>query len=203
MIPKSTSEKIDALGKEHGEVFAATVYLAVRAGFVWDMLSTAKTPAEFAQTKDTAADWMSQALSLICTSNGIDWHRVSDETEKLINDVDLGAVVVKVEQEEQRTSGIELTPGMRVVVRTDGTVTELDGKQSFEQVYRHIGHGCECIDVVNLRQHGLVMLVDDNAAYRQPEVNQAATALYYSTIIGETDWQIRGNVVIVPDGDFA
>ena len=97
---------------------------------------------------------------------------------------------------------LELTPGMRTVVGTDGTVTPLDGKQTLEQVYQHIGHGCDTIDVVNLRQHGLVMLVDDNGMYTQPEVNDIATALYHAICVPGTIWPIRGNVVIVPDADF-
>lgn len=98
---------------------------------------------------------------------------------------------------------LELTKGMRVVVRTDGTVEQLDGKQTLPQVYKHIGGGCDCIDVVNLRKHGLVMIVDDEGMYAQPEINETATALYHSVCVPGTTWPIRGNVVIVPDNDFA
>lgn len=102
-----------------------------------------------------------------------------------------------------KPEALELAPGMRVVLMTDGTVKPLEGKVSFDDVYRHIGKGCDCIDVVNLRQHGLVMLVDDMGMYQQPDINPKATALYHSICVPGTTWPIRGNVVIVPDGDFA
>lgn len=98
---------------------------------------------------------------------------------------------------------IALTKGMRALVRTDGSVEQLDGKQTLPQVYAHIGGGCDCIDVVNLRQHGLVMLVDDEGMYTQPDINDEATALYHAICVPGTVWPIRGNVVIVPDADFA
>jgi len=100
---------------------------------------------------------------------------------------------------------LELKPGLRCVVRTDGTVEHLDGKQSFSQVYAHIGNGCDCCDVVNLRQHGLVMLVDDTAAIKDPKppVNETATALYHATCVPGTTWPIYGDVVIFPDADYA
>jgi len=97
----------------------------------------------------------------------------------------------------------DLTQGMRVVVRTDGTVEQLGGKQTLAQLYDHIGNGCDCIDVVNLRRHGLVMIVDDMGAYQQPDVNYIASDLYHEICVPGTTWPIRGNVVIVPDTDFA
>jgi len=97
---------------------------------------------------------------------------------------------------------LELTKGMRVVVRTDGTVEQLGGKQTLEQVYRNID--CTTVDAVNLRQHGLVMLVDDEGAVKVPPqiVNPTATELYHALCVPGTTWPIRGDVVICPDADF-
>lgn len=49
------------------------------------------------------------------------------------------------------------------------------------------------------------MCVDDNGAITSPPrpVNPKATELYHKNCVPGTVWLIRGDVVIVPDVDFA
>lgn len=109
---------------------------------------------------------------------------------------------------------------MRKLIRTDGTEQELPGPLPMDELKRLIG--AESIDSVNLRHLGWplqVMLVDDHGhvtvpvetaaslelvsvGHRKP-VNAKATALYLANCIPGTTHKIVGDVVIVPDEDFA
>jgi hypothetical protein len=89
----------------------------------------------------------------------------------------------------------------RKLIRHDGT--EIDtGRLTIGDVEKLIG--AELLDTVNLRDaHGHVMLVDDLGHRKGLPINMKATALYLTVCRPETKHQIRGDVVIVPDGDFA
>jgi len=112
---------------------------------------------------------------------------------------------------------------MRMVIRCDGTIEQLDAPVSIKDICRIIG--ADTLDTVNLRHLGhplQVMCVDDlgyetraedipgadNATFMRPvralkPVNVKATALYHASCIPGTTHQIVGDVVVVPDGDFA
>jgi hypothetical protein len=110
---------------------------------------------------------------------------------------------------------------MRKLIRTDGTEEELHGPVSMADIEQMIG--AAGIDTVNLRHMGHplhVMVVDDNGyetvhvdhgdghhelkpvRARKP-VNEKATNLYWANCKPGTTHQIVGDVVIVPDDDFA
>jgi hypothetical protein len=55
---------------------------------------------------------------------------------------------------------------------------------------------------VNLRD-GRVMFVDDNGISKNLRVNAKATGLYHSVCRRGTTHQIRGDVVVAFDNDFA
>jgi hypothetical protein len=66
--------------------------------------------------------------------------------------------------------------------------------------------GRDTIDTVTLRHMGSpmhVMLVDDIGAAKKLPVNVEATRLYHLNCRPGTTHEIRGDVVIVPDEDFA
>lgn len=109
---------------------------------------------------------------------------------------------------------------MRQVIRCDGTVEELPAPVSNADICRLIG--AATLDTVNLRHMGRplhVMCVDDNGyetkaverdgvTYMVPQrarkpVNAKATALYHANCLPGTTHQIVGDVVVVPDEDFA
>lgn len=88
----------------------------------------------------------------------------------------------------------------RRLIRTDGSVVELDGPQTIEQIHTLIG--AATLDSVML--DGMhVMCLDDLGHPKALPVNEAATALYLMRCGPGIAWQIRGDVVIVPDNDFA
>lgn len=109
---------------------------------------------------------------------------------------------------------------MRKIIRTDGSEQDLPNPLPLAELKRLIG--AESIDTVNLRHLGWplqVMLVDDrghvtvpvesatslnlvSVGHRKP-VNAKATALYLANCIPGTTHKIVGDVVIVPDEDFA
>jgi hypothetical protein len=91
----------------------------------------------------------------------------------------------------------------RRLLRTDGTVIELDGPKDMAEIEALIGGDCEATDVVMLRDRLHVMILDDTGASRNLPVNPAATALYHEICVAGTTWPIRGDVVILPDTDFA
>jgi hypothetical protein len=110
---------------------------------------------------------------------------------------------------------------MRKLIRTDGTEEELHGPVSMADVEQMIG--AATVDCVSLRHLGKplhVMIVDDHG-YETEHVdhgnghselrpvralkpfNDKATELYWANCRPGTQHRIVGDVVIVPDDDFA
>lgn len=109
---------------------------------------------------------------------------------------------------------------MRMLIKTDGTRHELTGPTSMRDITQMIG--ADGLDTVTLRSPGYaghVMLVDDHGyetradingrvvtlvpvIARKP-VNAEATQLYLAQCKPGTMHQIVGDVVVVPDLDFA
>ena len=114
--------------------------------------------------------------------------------------VDLGAGL-NVGVEAPKVPAPDLRAGMRCVIKHDGTEVQLPKPLAMDTIETLIGaHG---IGTVNLRRHGLVMIVDDMGAHRETPLNAKATALYHAICRPGTTWPIRGDVAIVPDEDFA
>lgn len=91
----------------------------------------------------------------------------------------------------------------RKLIRTDGTEVELTGPHALDDICQMIG--ADTLDIVALRHLGHplhVMLVDDLGIRKELPINSKATDLYWANCIPGTTHQIRGNVVIVPDGDY-
>ena len=61
--------------------------------------------------------------------------------------------------------------------------------------------GAEALDTARLADRLHVMLVDDEGISKNLPVNPAATRLYQEA--RGIPYQIRGDVVIVPDSDYA
>jgi hypothetical protein len=111
-------------------------------------------------------------------------------------------------------------PRVRLLIRTDGSSEVLPANTSMDEVRRLIG--ADAIDTVALHHLGQplhVMLVDDNGwetetveignqihlkpvRARKP-VNKSATSLYWLNCQPGTTHQIVGDVVVLPDEDFA
>lgn len=89
---------------------------------------------------------------------------------------------------------------MRKIILTDGTETDI-GPQKIDSINRLIGS--DTLDTVLLRDRIHVMLVDDNGIAKGLPINQKATDLYWERCGGPTNNHIHGDVVIVPDEDFA
>lgn len=86
------------------------------------------------------------------------------------------------------------------VIRTSGAEEVIAGRPRIANIEAMIG--AACLDTVNLRD-GRVMLVDDNGIAKDLPINPAATVLYHGVCRPGTTHQIRGDVVIVHDEDFA
>jgi hypothetical protein len=93
---------------------------------------------------------------------------------------------------------------MRVLLKADGTQRELIGPHAIEDLRSMIS--ADTLDTVTLRHLGYpmhVMLVDDLGHDKRLPVNLEATRLYLANCKPGTPHQIRGDVVVVPDDDFA
>lgn len=90
---------------------------------------------------------------------------------------------------------------MRKLIKTDGSVQLLGFRQTTMQLRAMIG--ADCLDTVILKDRVHVMLVDDAGHAKGLPVNPKATEIYYEKCGGPNPHQIRGDVVIVPDEDFA
>jgi hypothetical protein len=90
---------------------------------------------------------------------------------------------------------------MRKIIRTDGTETDLAARQSIDQIKKLIS--ADTLDTVTLRDRVHVMLVDDQGHQKRLPVNHKATDYYWHRCGKPNDHYIRGDVVIVPDEDFA
>lgn len=93
---------------------------------------------------------------------------------------------------------------MRVLIKADGTRRELVGPHAMSDLRAMIG--ADTLDKVNLRHLGhpmMVMLVDDAGYSKGLPVNAEATHLYKANCMPGAKHVIRGDVVVVPDDDFA
>ncbi|WP_313377969.1 DUF3846 domain-containing protein [Achromobacter insolitus] len=88
---------------------------------------------------------------------------------------------------------------IRKLIRADGAETELHGPHALDDVRQMIG--ADGLDTVSLADRMHVMLVDDDGIQKGLPVNPAATRLYQDA--RAIPHQIRGDVVIVPDSDYA
>jgi hypothetical protein len=93
-----------------------------------------------------------------------------------------------------------MTP-TRKLIRADGTEIELHGPHALADVRQMIG--ADTLDTVRLADRCHVMLLDDEGHAKGLPVNETATRRYQDVCIPGTTWQIRGDVVIVPDSDYA
>lgn len=92
----------------------------------------------------------------------------------------------------------------RRLIRADGTIIELRLPVSIAKVEALIG--AEGLDTVQMRHMGLplhVMMVDDLGHPKGLPINEEATRLYHANCRPGSLHPIRGDVVIVPDLDFA
>lgn len=92
----------------------------------------------------------------------------------------------------------------RKLIRSDGSVTMLPGPVSMQDIRTMIG--ADTLDTVNLHHLGRplwVMVVDDLGHPKELPVNEQATRLYHANCIPGTTHEIRGDVVIVLDDDYA
>jgi hypothetical protein len=93
---------------------------------------------------------------------------------------------------------------MRAILKADGTRQDLDSPQTMAAIKRLIN--ASSLDTVSLRHMGQplhVMVVDDHGHDRALPVNAEATRLYHLNCRPGTTHTIRGDVVVVPDADFA
>lgn len=90
---------------------------------------------------------------------------------------------------------------MRKLIRTDGTEEEICHPIAMKEIKKNIG--ADTLACVLLKDRIHVMLVDDLGYAKGLTVNEKATELYYEKCGGPNPHQIRGDVVIVPDEDFA
>ena len=93
---------------------------------------------------------------------------------------------------------------MRQVIRANGEHQAIVGSRSVSELATLIG--ANTLDTVNLRHLGAplhVMLVDDQGVEKNLPVNAAATRLYHANCVPGTTHDIRGDVVVVPDDDYA
>ena len=91
-----------------------------------------------------------------------------------------------------------MTP-TRKLICADGAETVLHGPHAIQDVCQMIG--ADALDTVSLADRVHVMLVDDDGISKGLPVNPAATRLYQEA--RGIPCQIRGDVVIVPDSDYA
>lgn len=89
----------------------------------------------------------------------------------------------------------------RKLIRADGTQVDLHGPHAMDDIRQMIG--ADALDTVLLADRRHVMLVDDLGHTKNLPVNAEATRLYLQRCHAGTTHQIRGDVVVVPDDDFA
>lgn len=90
---------------------------------------------------------------------------------------------------------------IRCLLRTNGDRIDFDSPLTLADIERLIG--ADALDTVTLRDRVHVMVVDDIGHQKELPLNKAATLLYWERCGGPNDWAIVGDVVIVPDSDFA
>lgn len=93
---------------------------------------------------------------------------------------------------------------MRKLFRTDGTTLDLPEVHRIRDCSNLIH--ADTLDTVVLHHMGHplhVMLLDDNGHGKGLPVNAEATKLYLANCKPGTTHTIRGDVIVVPDEDFA
>lgn len=93
---------------------------------------------------------------------------------------------------------------IRKLIRTDGTEEELIGPHAIADICQMIG--ADTLDTVILRHLGdprHVMIVDDTGMIDGRPINAKATELYRTNCRPGTTFGIHGDVVVVPDSDYA
>ena len=102
----------------------------------------------------------------------------------------------------------EIKRGHVLVILTDGSFVWTSQKPTIGLIEKLIG--ADALDTVTLRRGGeapgkpaIVMFVDDLGHSKQLPVNAKATEYYLSRCKPGTRHQIRGDVAIVNDEDFA
>lgn len=90
---------------------------------------------------------------------------------------------------------------LRKLIRVDGTQQDLVGPHAIDDVRKLIG--ADTLDTVRLKDRTTVMLIDDEGHDKDLPVNVEATRLYHEVCVPGTTHEIRGDVVIVPDADYA
>lgn len=94
-----------------------------------------------------------------------------------------------------------MTHPIRKLIRADGTVTELHGPHAMQDVKQMIG--ATTVGAIRLHDGVHIMLVDDDGHAKELPVNAEGTRLYHDVCVPGTTWRIVGDVVIVPDYDYA
>lgn len=89
---------------------------------------------------------------------------------------------------------------MRKLIRCDGTERQIDAKVPIMKACEMIR--ADFIDTVSLKDGVHVMIVDDVGHRKDLPVNRKATDLYWEKCGRPVDHVIRGDVLIVPDGDY-
>lgn len=92
----------------------------------------------------------------------------------------------------------------RKLIRVDGTETELVGPHAMADIRQMIG--ADALTSIWMKHMGVplhIMLVDDEGFLKGLPVNVKATELYHANCKPGATHQINGDVVVVPDGDFA
>lgn len=90
---------------------------------------------------------------------------------------------------------------LRIVIRTNGTMKVLDRPQTISEACAQIG--ADTLDTVILADAQHVMQVDDTGVLKELPINDVATRLYRERCRPGTTHEIHGDIVILPDGDFA
>jgi len=92
--------------------------------------------------------------------------------------------------------------GETLVIRVDGREERYTGRATIRDITQKIGaRTLDAVNVDKIRQ--IVMVVDDAGREKDLPVNARATEMYRSICRPGTTWQIRGDVVLVNDADFA
>jgi Domain of unknown function (DUF3846) len=90
---------------------------------------------------------------------------------------------------------------MRCLIFTEREPVHFDERVTLNAIKNMIR--AEIVDSVLLADGVHVMIVDDNGHEKGLPLNPQATALYWERCGGRNDHFIVGDVVVVPDSDFA
>ena len=89
---------------------------------------------------------------------------------------------------------------IRKLIRADGAETELHGPHALQDVRQMIG--ADDLEMVRMDDGVHVMLIARDDKNGSAKVNQSATDLF-GDVYRPSWYPIRGDVVIVPDSDYA